>query len=394
MSLGDPSPSPERGPQRFRSGPGRPHLEVRTLDPLAIRIDIENLDRLTDVLHLCGITPTSSGIEYIWRSLLRNKLPSVDDFLDAQGALGLNSELDISMKHEIECRGHHDPGLREYEDRVSVTLSTRHREGSELTTMSNLSSESPALDGLQLEIIASPYGENPALAHIFWSEKSLAHGSAGERWELIRGFYHHFNHRDLPEVAPVAAGQAEKFYYMSIELDPMTIKVQRLDREKQEAKASPDSKESLHPKARPLEIRLLQPSLEALGQILEIGGALQIQSPWMDESAPQTILAHLRDNLRGSSKLNIDELKMCDNALPCVIFSREQYCDGATFPPSIASKVLMSDYTCHSGDLRLEFSCRDNVEDFNVVITWDASPKRFSENVWNEIQRIAGPFLS
>jgi len=394
MSLGDPSPSPERGPQPFKNGPGRPLLEVRALDPLAVRLDIEHLDKLIDILHLCGISPTGSGVEYLWKSLLRNHLPNVEDFHEAQGALGLNSELDISMKHELECRGHNTPEMREYDDRVSVTLSTRHREGSELLALSNLSTESPALDGLHLEIIASPLEEHSAVAHIFWSDESLARGSAGERWELIRGFYQHFNHRDLPEVAPATAGQTNKFHYVSVNLDPMTIKAQRINGETQDEKTKPDSKSSLQQTPRSLQLRLVLPSLDVLKKILELSGALQIQSPWMDESAPRTILTHLRDNLGGTSKLNIDELKMCDNAIPCIIFTREQCCDGATFPPSITSKIVMSDYTCRNGDLRLELSCCDDGEGFNAVLTWDASPRRFSESAWNEIQRLAEPYLN
>jgi hypothetical protein len=393
MSLGDPSPSPERGPQHFKNGPGRPHLELRSLDPLAIRLDIENLDRFTDVLHLCGIVPMDAGTEYIWGNLLKNRLPNVNDFLEAQGALGLNSELDISIKHELECRGHQVPELREYDDKVSVTLSTRHREGSDLLAIQNLSAESPALEGLRLEILASPYGETPVIATIAWSDESLSRGSPGERWELIRGFYQHFNHRDLPEVAPVAAGEGDKFHYMSVELDPMAVKVQRIDREKQDGKPSSTVQGSPSTQPRPFELRLRQPTLEALEKILELGGALQIQSPWMDENAPHLILSHLKSSLREASKLNIDELKMCDNALPCVIFTREESCDGAAFPPLSSSKITMSDYTCRSGCLRLEFSCCDEPENFSAVLMWDTSANRFSESAWNEIQRIAKPFL-
>jgi hypothetical protein len=393
MSLGDPSPSPERGPQHFKNGPGRPQLEVRSLDPLAIRLDIENLDRFTDVLHLCGIVPIDAGIEYLWGNLLKNRLPNVSDFVEAQGALGINSEIDISIKHEIECRGHEVPELREYDDKVSVTLSTRHREGSEFIAMQNLSAECPALEGLRIEIIASPIGEAPAVAHITWSDEILSQGSPGERWELIRGFYQHFNHRDLPEVAPVAAGEGEKFHYMSIDLDPMAVKVQRIDRAKQDTRPSTSPTGAPSTQPRPFELRLRQPTLDALEKILEIGGALQIQSPWMDRNAPHLILSHLKTSLRETSKLNIDELKMCDNALPCVIFTREESCDGAAFPPSSSSKITMSDYTCRSGCLRLEFSCCEGSEDFGAMLTWDTSANRFSESAWNEIQRIAKPFL-
>lgn len=393
MSLGDPSPSPERGPQRFKNGPGRPQLEVRALDPLAIRLDVDNLNRFTDVLHLCGLVPTESGVEYLWKATLRNQLPNIDGFLEAQGALGLNSELDISIKHELECRGHHVPELREYDDKVSFTLSTRHREGSEFIALQNLSAESPALDGLCLEIIASPYGDTSAVAHIFWNEESLSRGNPGERWELIRGFYHHFNHRDLPETAPVAAGQGEKFHYMSIDLDPMAVKVQRLDRDLQNKGQNPGTADSSRQGARPFELTLRQPSVDALEKILALGGALQIQSPWMEDTGLRTVLTHLISNLKATSKLDIDTLKMCDNALPCVIFSKEESCDGAAFPPSARSKVVMSDYTCRNGDLRLQLMRCDDVDTFEAALSWDASPHRFSESVWNEIKRVAEPFL-
>lgn len=395
MSLGDPSPSPERDPQHHLSrGPGRPHLEVRTLDPIAIQVDLDNFDRFADVLNLCGISPSDDATEYLWKTLLQNQVPSVDTFNEAQGALGLNAELSLSARHELECRGHAVPELREYDDRVSVILSTRHRDGSELAALRNLSEESPGLDGLQLEIVATPLGEVPAIANIFWDETELSQGTPDWRRELVRGFYNHFNNRDLPETAPLAPGQAPKFHYMFVELDPMVVKVQRVFSDTSEKDRENSSSTKKTTPSHPLTLTLKNPPISALEKILASSGALQIQGQWVDDAMIRTILSHLNETLGSSSKLDIDKLKMCESALPCITFSREDFSDGASCPPRISSKVTMIDYTSRSGDLRLEFASNRESDDALVTFRWDNSTSRLNEKVWEQVRRIAKPFLA
>lgn len=394
MSLGDPSPSPERDPQHLNRAPGRPHLEVRSLDPIAIQIDLDNFDRLIDVLNLCGISPDESASEYLWKTLLLNQIPSVDAFNDAQGALGLNSELSITAKHTLECRGHDVPELREYDDTVSVTLTTRHRDGSELAALNNLSAENPGLQGLHLEIVATPLAEVPAIAHIFWDEESLSQGFPDERRELIRGFYNHFNNQDLPETAPLAPGQAEKFHYMSVELDPMVVKVQRVQlQNSQKSEGGPPKTKTSSPTPN-FSLRLVNPTYDVLREILALSGALQIRGEWVDATMPHTILLHLARTLGSTSKLDIDVLKMCEGAQPCITFSREDFSDGAVFPPRISSKVTMTDYTARSGDLRLEILSARDSEDTVVVLRWDNSMNRLDEKQWEQIGRLAKRFLA
>lgn len=394
MSLGDPSPSPERDPQRWNNGPARPRLELRALDPIAIQIDLENFDRFGDVLDLCGLIPTEPASEYLWKTLLKNQIPSVDTFNDEQGALGLNSELAISTKHELECHGHKVPELRGYEDRVSITLSTRHRDGSELTALRNLSEESPGLYGLQLEIFATPLGDTPAVAHISWDVEAMAQGTPEERRELIRGFYNHFNNREIPDTVTLAPGQAEKFHYLSVELDPMVVKVQRLHPERPKEGQNSSTTEEIRSQANPLSLRLIDPPLDILQEILACGGALHIQGDWVDAHSTRTVLAHLEQTLRSMSKLDIDVLKMCESALPCISFSREEFSDGAHFPPRISSKVTMIDYTSRSGDLRVQITSRRDSSQTEVFLTWGNSPNRLDEKAWNHIQRISKPFVA
>ena len=394
MSLGDPSPSPERDPQHSKHGPPRPKLEVRTLDPLAIRIDLEHFDRFVDILDLCGITPSDSASQYLWKSLLQNQIPSADAFNDAQGALGLNTELVMSSKHELECRGNKVPELCEYDDKVSVTLSSRHREGSELASLRNLSAESPGLHGLQVEIIATPIGDSPAVAHIFWHEEGLSEVTPDERRELLRGFYYHFNNRDLPETVSLTSGQAEKFHYLSVELDPMVVKVQRLHQGSPTGDQNLVAKQKSHYQPNPLNLRLINPPLDILAEILSCGGALHIQGDWVDGTMTQTVLSHLSETLDTMSKLDIDVLKMCENALPCISFTREEVSDGAHFPPRISSKISMMDYTSRSGDLFMEIvSVRDSHQ-IEVFLKWDNSPNKLTEKAWEHIHRIAKPFLA
>ena len=394
MSPLDPGPSPERDPQHSEHRPRRPDLVLRELDPLGAQIQIDNLDRLTDVLHLCGITSSDPSIEYLWSSLLTNKLPSLETFREAQGPLGVSLELDLTTKHEVEWRGHAIPERTEFDDRLSVILSTRHRDGSDLSALTNLSEGSPALEGLFVEILATPLGDFPAVANIYWEEQTLSQGSPGERWELLRGFYHFFRNRDLPESAPLAPGQREKFHYLTVDIDPLLVKVQRLtpcnstDSTGTSVHSSPSSR------ANQLELRLKNPPLSAIETALSMSEALQLKGDWVDETSRHVILSHLFDTVLGMEKLNIDTLKMCENALPCLVFSREHSSDGAIFPPRMSSKIRMVDYTCKKGDLRLELTQDESTGAREALLQWEAKSRSFDQGEWERLKAILGPYLA
>lgn len=393
MSLGDPNPSPERDPKHSGASPKRPQLLVRELDPIGVEMHIENLDRLTDLLHLCGLTPSDEAIEYVWRSLLRNELPTIEDIHERQGPLGVSLELDISTKHELECRSDLNPDEGGYDERASVTISTRHREGSEIGALLNLSEGCPGLDGLFLELQSTPLGEAPALARIYWDEEGLAETSAGERWDLLRGFHHHFRHTELPDSVSLTSGQKETFHYLLVDLDPMTVRVQRIPQNRDH---STSSHPSSHPHDSPsnmVELRMEQVPLPLLEKFLSMTGALQLEGPWVTDTSRREILAHLLNRLASLAKFDIDTLKMCAAARPCIIFSREDSCDGDIFPPQISSRVTMTDYTCAAGEFRLELLARPGGTGVEVLCRWHKAHSKFSSFPWDTIQRLALPYV-
>lgn len=392
MSLGDPNPSPERDPKHSGASPKRPRLLVRELDPIGIEISLKNLDRFTDLLHLCGLTPNGETVEYVWKSLLRNELATIEDILDHLGPLGVSLELDLVTKHEIECRNDLDPEEGGYEDRSCVIISTRHREGSDLGALLNLSEGCPGLDGLMLELHATPLEETPAVAHIYWSED--AETSAGERWDLLRGFYKHFQNSDLPEYVALTPGQHERFHYLSVDLDPMTVRVQRLSHYHGHSSGNHNQNQLQESEAAMVELRLTHVPLHVLEQIVSMTRAVQLQGPWATESSTREILDHLRARLHSSQKLDIDALKACASARPYMIFSRESSCAGDVFPPEITSRVSMTDYTCAGGEFHLEFQSRSDDHDADVICRWYKTHSRFDEIPWNAVRQLARPYMT
>ena len=393
MSLGDPNPSPERDPKHSGASPKRPQFLIRELDPIGVEMHIENLDRLTDVLHLCGLTPSGDAIEYIWRCLLRNQLTTVEEFHERQGPLGVSLELDLSSKHELECRRDLNPDEGGYDERVLVTISTRHREGSELGALLNLSEGCPGLDGLFLELQSTPIGESAALARIYWDKQGLAETTAGERWDLLRGFYHHFKHSELPNVVSLTSGQQETFHYLSVDLDPMTVRVERLPQNSEHPKSLHSSSDLHDSPPNTVEFRMEKVPLPLLEKILSMTGALQLEGPWVTETSRREILNHLLDRLRSLAKFDIDTLKMCAAARPCIIFSREDTCDGEIFPPQISSRVTMTDYTCAAGEFRLEFLARPGGNGLEVLCRWDKGHSKLNSFPWDTIERLARPYV-
>jgi hypothetical protein len=392
MSL-DPNHSPERDPKNSGASPKRPQLLVHELDPIAVKISLENLDRLTDVLHLCGLTPNSDTIEYVWKTLLRNELATVEDILEHRGPLGVSLELDLVTKHEIECRNDLNPEEGGYEDRVSVIMSTRHREGSEVGALLNLSEGCPGLEGLFLELQATPLGDTPAIAHIYWSAEELADTNAGERWDLLRGFFMHFRDSDLPQFVSLTAGQQDKFHYLSVDLDPMIVRVQRLTEHREDPNHPHYSASSLETAPHVLELRLEQPPLHVLERILSITETLQVEGPWVGDQSKREILDHLRELLYSPRKLDIDALKVCAGASPCIIFSRENSCDGDVFPPQVNSRVTMTDYTCAGGEFQLEFLSSPEEHGQEVICRWYKGRPRFTDIPWHEVHNLARPYL-
>ena len=393
MSLGDPDPSPERDPKQSGLTPKKPCLEVRTLDPIATELQVENIDRLTDILHLCGLAPNDASIQYLWKTLINDQIPNLETLNDHQGALGLSLELQCATKHELEWRGDALPERCTCDEYISITLSTRHREGSELNRLENLSEGNPALDGLVVEIVATPLGDAPALARIFWNEESLARGSAGERWELIRGFYYHFRGIEIPDSLPLAPGQQQKFHYLTVELEPMLIKVQRRSSETSDGTPQREAGAATPHLTRPFELVLRNPPLSLLQTLVTASGALQLQGPWFDETSHHKILTHLRDCAISLRKLDLDELMMCTFANPCVVFSREEICEGEDFPPHLSSKVTMTDYTCRGGALQMEFRTTQDQEEVDVHCVWENSTPRHTETNWKHISELAEPYI-
>lgn len=393
MSLGDPNPSPERDPKHSGASPKRTQLLVRELDPIAIQIPIENLDRLADVLYLCGLTPSNDTVEYLWTTLLLNEIPKIEEIHEREGALGLSLELDLETKHELECRHNLNVDEGNYEERVSVTLSTRQQERNELGALLNLNEGCPALDGLFLELNATPFSEQPVVAHINWDPQSLVETSANERWGLLRGFYHYLKNHEIPESVPLTPDPQGAFHKLSIDLDPMTVRVQRLAQDLGDSLSFPRPPRNYDIHLGNVELRMESPPLEVVELIISMTGALQLEGPWATDNSRREVLDHLLDRLYSLEKLDIDALKVCAGALPCIIFSREDVCNGDIFPPQVFSRVTMTDYTCVGGEFRLEFCANSQNQEVEVACRWYNEHPRFSEISWNRVKEIADPYL-
>jgi hypothetical protein len=393
MSLSDPNPSPEREPHRAGASPKRPQLLVSELDPIAVQIPLENFDRLMDILHLGGVSPNSKASEYLWKMLLNEKVASIHDFQGHLGALGLSLELDIVTKHEIECRSNIHPLLGGMEDRVSVTLSTRHRKGNEIGALTNWSEGAAALEGLYIELIATPLADSPGLAHISWDEDSLTEGCAAERWNLLRGFYQYFTNTDLPNTVSLLSGQHATFHYLSVDLDPMTVRVRRLKEYAQDGHSSHGSDQHQLNSHHEVEFALYRPPAKVLAEMLRLTGALHVQSPWATPSSRREVVDHLLEGLHSLNKLDMDVLKMCADAHPCVIFSREEISEGDCFPPTLTSKITMIDYTCRGGEFRLELTANRDDSGFKARCRWHNGHSRFAEVPWDNVRELASPYL-
>jgi hypothetical protein len=366
---------------------------VSELDPIAVQIPLENFDRLVDILHLGGVSPNSKASVYLWKTLLNDKVASIHDFHDHLGALGLSLELDIATKHEIECRSNIHPELGSVEDRVSVTLSTRHREGSEIGALTNWSEGAAALEGLYIKLIATPLADSPGLAHISWDEESLMEGYAAERWDLLRGFYQYFTNTDLPTSVSLISGQPATFHYLSVDLDPMTVRVRRLKEHAQDGHSSHGSEQQHANTLNEVELTLYQPPAKVLAEILTLTEVLDIHGPWAPPSFRREVVDHLFERLHSRNKLDMDALKMCADAHPCVIFSREEISMGDSFPPTFTSKITMIDYTCRGGEFRLELVANGDDAGFQARCHWSQGHPRFAKIPWDTVRGIASPYL-
>mgnify|MGYP006270618623 CR=1 FL=1 len=134
----------------------------------------------------------------------------------------------------------------------------------------------------------------------------------------------------MPESAPLAPGQHENFHYLTLDIDPLLVKVQRLKTSNQANAGNSASTAKPTSRAQPLELQLKNPPLALVEEMVSRSGGLQLQGYWVDERTPHIILSHLFETAKFMGKLDIDTLMMCENALPCVIFSREES-SGAPF---------------------------------------------------------------
>jgi hypothetical protein len=143
-----------------------------------------------------------------------------------------------------------------------------------------------------------------------------------------------------------------------------------------------------------VELRLAQPPLHVLEKIVSLTKALQIEGPWATETSTRDILDHLRARLYSTRKLDIDALKACASARPCMIFSRENSCLGDVFPPEVTYQVSMTDYTCVGGEFRLEFRSRTEDYGADVICRWNKGNSRFDEIPWDTVRQLARPYLT
>ena len=201
MSLfGDQNPSPEREPRKDASTP-RPQLLVNEIDPVSLTCSFTNLEEMQVMLRLCGISPPDDAVDYLWHTLKQNKVLDLDTFSESLGALGLCLELCVTSRQELQWF----PDT--YYETRSITLSTQHREGSELGYIQNLNESHPGLDGVFVELFGNDRGDQNVRCKISWE---FNHGIAtgpGIRWDLIRSIYLQCTEKEVPRALPVASGQ-------------------------------------------------------------------------------------------------------------------------------------------------------------------------------------------
>ena len=351
MSLfGDQNPSPEREPRKDASTP-RPQLLVNEIDPVSLTCSFTNLEEMQVMLRLCGISPPDDAVDNLWHTLKQNKVLDLDTFSESLGALGLCLELCVTSRQELQWF----PDT--YYETRSITLSTQHREGSELGYIQNLNESHPGLDGVFVELFGNDRGDQNVRCKISWE---FNHGIAtgpGIRWDLIRSIYLQCTEKEVPRALPVASGQNSSFHFLSMDLDPFTVQVEIITPSSTSILNQNERKEPAVNAAQDLrrfDLKLSNPPTSLLTTILEISRSPKLISPWVKPSSQAVIVEHLFECLRTQRPFNVDTLMVCDGATPCLVFLQEKISDGESYPPTLTCKSVLRDFTSVPGEFHLE----------------------------------------
>ncbi len=351
MSLfGDQNPSPEREPRKNPSTP-RPQLLVNEIDPVSLTCPLTNPEEMQNMLRLCGITPTDDAVDYLWDTLKQNRVLDLDTFRESLGPLGLSLELCVTSRQELQWF----PDT--YCETRSIALSTQHREGSELGYLQNLNEGHPGLDGLIVELFGNESRDHNVQCKISWEFNRGIPTGPGIRWDLIRSIYLQSTEKEVPRSLPVAPGQNGSFHYLSVELDPFIVQVEKIDAPSASILNQKGGKEPASNPAQELQrfdLKLKDPPASLLTAILELSRSPKLTSPWVKPSSPAIIVEHLFECLRTQRPFNVDTLMMCDGATPCLVFLQEKSSDGESYPPKLMCKSVLRDYTSGPGEFHLE----------------------------------------
>lgn len=401
MSLfGGTNPSPERDPRKQPSAP-RPKLPISEAVPMSLERPLASKDEMLEMLQLCGITPPEETVDYLWETLRAGKLIDLDAFRQSVGPLGYSLELCVSSRQELEWYP------TEYCDTRSVVLSTKHREGSDLGALQNRNEGHPGLDDIRVELYRSKLQDHLVQCKVSWEYDLTSSDAKGIKWDLIRSIYHQLREQDLPQELPVAPGQSRSFHFLTLELDPFTVQVQP---------TSPISSQPPHPgsptetfkesavvESKRFDLSLKNPSIDLLTGILAISNSPQLSGAFVKPDSKRKILEHMLECLKTNQRLDVDELKACDEASPCLVFVREKISDGESFPPTMTSKVILRDYTSSPGELHLELEsvgeppeedADADVEHRDIVanVTWRRGHPALGGDTVDKIRAMARPY--
>jgi hypothetical protein len=403
MSLfGGTNPSPERDPRLHPTTP-RAKVLIHDTVPMAFERSISSRDEMQEMLDLCGITPPDETIDYLWETLKAGRLVDLDLFKQSMGALGLNLELCISSRQELEWFP------TEYQDTRSVVLSTKHREGSELGALRNLNEGHPGLDDIRVELLPSRTHDHAIQCKVSWDYDVISSDAGGVKWDLIRSIYNQLHNQDLPTSLSVAPGQSPSFHYITLELDPFTVQVQPTNEQPSKPAETDSAKASASKATKELQrfdLSLKNPPIETLLKILAISNSPQLNSVFVRPTSRHDILDHMIRCLRTNQRLDVDVLRACDEASPCLVFVREKISDGESFPPTITSKAILRDYTSSPGEFHLELESvgeevgsepgegEESDADIVVHLTWRRGHPVLGTHAVEEIRAVARSFIT
>jgi hypothetical protein len=395
MSLFDGNePHQERGPsERFSSSP-RPQFRVQEISPVSLQRLIKSPDTLLEALELAGLTPSEEAVHCLWRTIVGNKLLSIDDFREALGAASVSMELTVASRHDIEWVPD------EYRDKRVICLSTGHREGSEMGLLRNLSEGHLGLEGTVVELSASGIKDHPVLLKVSWERDEAGFYPPEVRWDLIRWMHQYVHEKELPHALSLSSGELTTYHYLNVELDSFIIKVERI---KSTAQSEKENQKTKNVPDKVVDIDLQDPPVDLLAAILDKTLSPQLRgNPWAKESSRRQIIDHLLSCLRTHQPINVDTLMMCDGASPCLVFSQEEISNGENFPHPRSKKVAMRDYTSSPGEFHLEFqtSLDESTDDtashapVTVSLLWRRQHPALATEILAEIRSMARPFMT